>query len=114
LKEYSNSSSIMRVTVGRIVRMWPDHEVNNSFMLFLEYDLEGGTIIDNIISNNDNESMMNYVGKHIYICDITDVPNNIVIGPDGRRTGRLVLWNDGSIRLVQNNHTEVGQRVDIH
>jgi hypothetical protein len=105
----------MQVTIGRIIRMWRYAENHNVFMLLLQYNQEGATVIDNIIYNNESEEIIrNCVGKHIYIYDIDDVPNNIVIGPDGRRTGRLVLWNDDSIRLADNNHTEVGRRVDMY
>ncbi len=102
----------MQVTVGRIIRMWPDSENNNSFILLIATCPES-TIIDNITSHCDNDIMMNYIHKNIYICDPSDVSNNIVLGPGGRRTGRLVLNDDGSIRLAQNNHTDVGRRVDI-
>ncbi len=102
----------MLVTVGQIIRMWPDSENNNSFILLLATGPEW-TIIDNITSHCDNDIMINYLHKYIYICDPSDVPNNIVLGPGGRRTGRLVLNEDGTIRLAQNNHTTVGQRIDI-
>ena len=102
----------MLVTVGRIIRMWSDPENNNSIMLLIATGPDS-TIMDNITSHCINEIRMNYVHKNIYICDPSDVSNNIVIGPGGRRTGRLITWNDGSIRLAQNNHTEVGSRVDI-
>ncbi len=102
----------MLVTVGRIIRMWPDSENNNSIILLIATCPES-TIIDNITSHCDNDIMMNYLNKYIYICDPSDVPNNIVLGPGGRRTGRLITWNDGTIRLAQNNHTNVGQRIDI-
>ncbi len=104
----------MLVTVGRIIRAWPYAENHNVYMFLIQFNQEGATVIDNIIYNNESEEIIrNSVGKYIYIYDIGDVPNNIVLGPEGRRTGRLVLNDDESIRLAQNNHVEVGRRVDI-
>ncbi len=104
----------MLVTVGRIIRAWPYAENHIIYMFLIQFNQEGATVVDNIIYNNESEEILrNYVGKYIYIYDIADVPNNIVLGPEGRRTGRLVLNDDESIRLAQNNHVEVGRRVNI-
>lgn len=101
----------MIVTVGKIFNRW--QEQPNSLILNIRLDHHGTILTDNIISDNI-EMLHNEVrGKYVYIYDAEDVPNNIVLGPEGRRTGRLVLWNDGTIRIAQNNHTEVGIRVNI-
>ncbi len=104
----------MTVTVGQIIRIWLDAEIRNSFMISIIYDYNGMYIGDNIIINN-NEHAMNYVGNYVYIYDADSVPNNIEIGvgPGLRRTGRLVTNADGSIRIANNNHFTIGQRVEI-
>ncbi len=104
----------MLVTVGKIVRIWPDAGRPNSYVLVLALDIDGSVLSDSILYYDNIETLTNNLfGQYVYICDPIDVSNNIVLGPDGRRTGRLILWNDGTIRLAQNNHTEIGQRVNI-
>ena len=103
----------MRVTVGKILRVWHDIGRPHSYLINIYEDRHGSIVTDSIISHDIEILNNQYRGQYVYICDPVDVSNNIILGPDGRRTGRLVLNEDGTIRLAQNNHTEVGQRVNI-
>ena len=84
-------------------------------MVSIIMDNHGSILGDNYMSNEDNENIRNHLHKYVYVYDIVDVPNNIIVGINngGRRTGRLMTFNDGTIRWAQNNHCIVGQRVEI-
>ncbi len=104
----------MLVTVSKIVRIWPDSGRPNSYLIVLALNPDGSVLSDSISYNESAETLTNeFLGQYVYVCDPVDVSNNIVLGPEGRRTGRLILWNDGNIRIAQNNHTEIGRRVEL-
>ena len=99
----------MLITVGQIVRVWHDYRVEHSVQVLIIIHSDGTLLGDSIHSEQDNETICNYLNVYVYICDEEHVPNN----RGDRRTGRLMLNADGTIRLAQNNHTIIGQRVDI-
>lgn len=101
----------MIVTVGKIVSGW--HEPANSLVLNVIVDPHGTIVTDSIISDSIEMLNNDSIGQYVYICDEADVSNNLILGPGGRLTGRLVLWNDGTIRIAQNNHADIGVRVNI-
>ena len=104
----------MHLIVGRIIRMWADDVIPNSLMVLIQYDDHGSAVGDSIMTDNP-EDVRNYLGKHVYIYRQEDVPNNLLIGVNNgaRRTGRLVLNEDGTIRITNNNHIILGEEVDI-
>ena len=99
----------MLVTVGQIIRLWHDHSVEHSVQILINILSDGTLVGDNIYSEQDNETLRNYLHAYVYVCDEFDAPNN----RGNRLTGRLILNRDGTIRLADNNHTTIGQRVHI-
>lgn len=99
----------MHVTIGQIIRLWHDHTVEHSVQILINIHSDGTLVGDNIYSVQDNETLRNYLHNYVYVCDELDAPNN----RGNRLTGRLMLNSDRTIRLADNNHMTIGQRVNI-
>lgn len=100
----------MFVTIARIIRAWPSNIADSSFGVLI--DCGANNYIEDIIPSFDREFIVNHVNSLIYICDMDNAPNNVIPG-----TGRVMtVWEDDTLHImpVQNNHYEVGQRVEIH
>ncbi len=85
----------MLVTVGKIIRLWPSPVIHNCWCMEIKCNQNNSIIIENFASN-EQDFMVNYICKYVYV-----------------NQGNILILNDGSIRLADNNHNVIGLTFEI-
>ncbi len=85
----------MFVTVGLIIRIWPSADHPNCWCMEIKCSEHNSIIIDNFASN-EQDFMIHYAGKYVYL-----------------NQRNIVVLNDRSIRIADNNHNVIGNNVEI-